>query len=152
MEITIDFAAYQKSGPVLTRAGRLAPLLHSVCPCSLCLDQKRKNWIKSFGKVPQEEAPQQQVEDYRLLPARLLGYDFTTKIWGQFYVNRVKDDVRPDQNSFDRLIFPRGSKAAKEELKTLVMYHGKYKSPIEDPVAGKGQGLVILLHGGTSLL
>ena len=84
-------------------------------------------------------------DDFVILGGYLVhAFSFRTKQWRELHVNDVIDvDFR--RKSFDRLVLREEYKLV---LKAMVAQHftqGEHK--FRDLVAGKGQGLNILLHG-----
>jgi hypothetical protein len=153
----IDFAAFEEYGPGCAEVGNLKPLKLDVCNCALCLDEGRqcKEWIQHFNMNDNSEIgndscnAEKRKQNYLLLPPRVLGYCLNSKIWGQFQVQRITDIEPPSPEDFDnKLVFPDDSEDVKQDLKTLVVQHGSTEGhTVADPIAGKGCGLVILLHG-----
>ncbi len=151
----VDFAAYKMYGPSAGSAvGDLLPRLVVPCTCKLCFVERTNcnQWMQDFGKKDGNDDTAEEKENYLLVPARALGYCLHRKIWAQFHVRRVNHINIPSSDAFSKeLIFHETLKAAKEDLKTLIEQHGK---PVEhmfgDPIAGKGCGLVVLLHGERS--
>ena len=151
-DIMIDFEAYKTYGPSAGAAvGQLSPRLVVPCKCKLCFDEttNSKQWMQDFGKKGAEDDTDEEKDNYLLLPARALGYCLHRKIWAQFHVTGVEDIATPSSDTFSKkLVFPESLETVKNDLKTLIEQHGK---PIEhyvgDPIAKKGCGLVVLLHG-----
>jgi len=76
------------------------------------------------------------------------GFSFQSKLWCQYHVDNLVD-VDFHKKSFDRLVLREDYKTI---LKAMVAQHftqGQHR--FQDLVAGKGQGLNILLHGLMSL-
>lgn len=103
-----------------------------------------------------KQAPDAEFEplQYMMCPPRVLGYVIERKMWAQLRVN----DVQPVKNenagdTFDKKL--QLEEDTKELIKNLVATHeqgkemknGKRTKGIQDVVQGKGDGLVILLHG-----
>lgn len=103
-----------------------------------------------------KQAPDAEFEpfQYMMCPPRVLGYVIERKMWAQLRV----DDVQPVKNenagdTFDKKL--QLEEDTKELIKNLVATHeqgkemknGKRTKGIQDVVQGKGDGLVILLHG-----
>ena len=115
--------------------------------------------MQGFGSVTDSGATEdlhshrsiEEDENYLLLPARVQGYCLKTKVWAQFHVNRIEDVEAVDpERIMKALVFPEESKSVKEDLRILVEQHGSEDPDlplIADPIAGKGSGLIILLHG-----
>lgn len=146
----IDFAAYQQYSPGGSSAlGSLEPVEGPACKCQLCLDDTCTKWMAKFDNEDKGNSSADEDINYLLLPARLLGYCFNTKVWAQFHVNRVQPIRKLDAGAeMKKLIFPEESEDVKEDLRILIEQHGNTKLPmIVDPIEGKGAGLVVLLHG-----
>ena len=89
-----------------------------------------------------------------MCPPRVLGYVIERKMWAQLQVDEVKP-VRNENASdtFDKKL--QLEEETKDIIKNLVTNHeqgkeeknGKRTKGIQDLVQGKGDGLVILLHG-----
>ncbi|KIP06048.1 hypothetical protein PHLGIDRAFT_119307 [Phlebiopsis gigantea 11061_1 CR5-6] len=73
----------------------------------------------------------------------LLGFNFGSKAWGGFAIDRVKEIVWSDE-IFHQLVL--GSKH-KQLIRGLITQHSAKTSLFDDIVAGKGKGLVGLLCG-----
>ncbi|KAK0634097.1 P-loop containing nucleoside triphosphate hydrolase protein, partial [Immersiella caudata] len=78
------------------------------------------------------------------LPPRIHAFDFGSKSWRLIRVDRITD-VTWNKEAFKRLVVP---EVTKELIQAAVMAHGYHLSPSPDIIAEKGQGLLILLHGG----
>lgn len=88
-------------------------------------------------------------EQYILCPPRLLGYSLKDKQWGQFQIDKLDDIPKePSLNSLSRLQLADGDRT-KEMLMAVVKGHGQTgnRLRVDDIVAHKGKGLVILLYG-----
>ena len=148
----IDFTAYKRYGPGGVGAiGELLPIDFVACKCQLCFDETANcaQWMQRFaGEDPDNESVAEN-SNYMLLPCRLLGYSFSTKVWAQFDMNKVGDiKIVDTEEMMGKLIFPEESESVKEDLRILIEQHGSARVPlIVDPIEGKGAGLVILLHG-----
>ncbi|KAK4040164.1 hypothetical protein C8A01DRAFT_35852 [Parachaetomium inaequale] len=79
-----------------------------------------------------------------LLPPQIHAFDFSTKSWKFIDVDRITD-VTWNKDAFKRLVLPTETK---ELIQAAVMAQGQLLSASPDIIAGKGQGLLILLHGG----
>lgn len=83
-----------------------------------------------------------------LCPFLIHAFSFRTKRWDVYHVD---DLAKPDfkKKSFDRLVL---REEYKRTLKAMVAQHfTQGKDSLNDLVAGKGQGLNILLHGMSAL-
>lgn len=112
--------------------------------------------MQRFAEKAAGNASPAEDNNYLLLPARLLGYCFNTKVWAQFHVDRVGPIDTPDADKADnmmrKLVFPEDSDSVKGDLKVLIEHHGSTSVPlVVDPIKGKGAGLVVLLHGKSDL-
>jgi hypothetical protein len=95
---------------------------------------------KAEGKKRRRLSPAQ----LQLCPPRVLGFAVSQKKFVQLLVKNVGDGVDKDKEQpFQDLEL---AKKTKDTLKKLVIEHAK-DSIIEDLIPGKGQGLVVLLHG-----
>ncbi|KAL8957512.1 MAG: hypothetical protein Q9193_005236 [Seirophora villosa] len=86
-------------------------------------------------------------EEYALLPPRLLGYVPAKRIFAQFAVKHLSpvEDRDKDQVWNSDLIL---NEDKKKMIRTLVENHAEMAHKrVPDIVEGKGNGLVILLHG-----
>lgn len=92
--------------------------------------------------------PQIQSANDILIPSRdRLGYHFQSKCWVELDVNKVRDiEKLKDDSAFKSLELP---KTQKELIGRLVSCHGVKNEDrsMRDLMKGKGNGLVILLHG-----
>lgn len=91
-------------------------------------------------------------EDKVLFPPNLQGFVLRTRKWATFDVDDIHDVTYP--SGFDKLVLPPGHD---KTVRALVARHAQIPSvkdtsshidsPSMDLVRGKGEGLVILLHG-----
>ncbi|KAJ9120897.1 hypothetical protein QFC22_002832 [Naganishia vaughanmartiniae] len=80
-----------------------------------------------------------------LLPASIHGFSFTLKRWGELLIDRLSS-VKWNPLAFDRLVIPQDYRRTIEAL--VDVHSGKLKGGlIQDVVKGKGDGLIIALHG-----
>lgn len=86
---------------------------------------------------------QQQLSDAELtiLPPSILGFDFQEKEWIRLNVDSV-EDITWNKGAFNRLVLPSKTKELIQALVTARI------SGMQDIISNKGNGLVILLHGG----
>ncbi|KAG8703777.1 hypothetical protein FRC09_003954 [Ceratobasidium sp. 395] len=79
-----------------------------------------------------------------LTPPSLYGWSFRAKIWGLIHVEHVEEIVFDDM-AFEQLVL---KKSYKKMIKALVETHaGKEEGLAKDLIAGKGGGMVMVLHG-----
>lgn len=83
-----------------------------------------------------------------LTPPTHLGWSFTAKAWGLILVEHLSDIVF-DELAFDQLVV---RPEYKKMIKALVETHaGQNDGLARDLVAGKGGGMVMVLHGKPGL-
>ncbi|KAI5816128.1 hypothetical protein BZA77DRAFT_387834 [Pyronema omphalodes] len=88
------------------------------------------------------------VEQLLICPPTIPGFSLGDKIYLHFAVDNIRDIVF-NKTAFDSLVLPEKKKSI---VKALVETHtknkqGKKKPGIDDIIKGKGQGLVVVLHG-----
>ena len=83
------------------------------------------------------------MSDYQALlcPARIRGFSLIEKQWGFFLVDKVRD-IKWSESVFEKLEM---DSSIKSKVQALVETH--YTDTFDDMIAGKGKGLVVLLHG-----
>ncbi|CAM1504720.1 Fc.00g023110.m01.CDS01 [Cosmosporella sp. VM-42] len=79
-----------------------------------------------------------------MMPPEIHAFDFATKTWKLIRTDRITD-VTWNKDAFKRLVIPAKNK---ELIEAAVTIHGSHLNMAPDIIAGKGQGLLILLHGG----
>ncbi|KAK3070748.1 hypothetical protein LTR53_009918 [Teratosphaeriaceae sp. CCFEE 6253] len=87
-----------------------------------------------------------EASDYDLLmtPSTVPGFSFGDKEWLEFTVSGIKD-IEYNDTAFDSLMLP---EKQKDIVRALVQSHKLDSAKaIDDVVAGKGKGLVSVLHG-----
>lgn len=118
------------------------------------------NLFWSRDEILESEEPPE--EFLYCLPPVIHGFDFTTKTWSQYFrgrsnvmaladwaigtlqVDRITD-VTWNKKAFSQLVAP---PETKELIQAVVSAHGERKNMGLDIIEGKGQGLLVLLHGG----
>jgi hypothetical protein len=109
-----------------------------------------KSWL-----APTTDVEEIEDDDRILLPPHVLGFVLRSRKWARFNI----DLIQPVKytSGFDALVLPDGHK---ETVRALVATHARTpvmpeKSPYTehsiDLVRGKGEGLVILLHGAPGM-
>jgi hypothetical protein len=90
--------------------------------------------------------------DIILLPSRVMGYSFRDRTFNAFNIDQL-EPIAQGSEGFDGLELPKGHQRMVEALvkehlikKEAYAKHGK-STPGMDIVAGKGKGLIMLLHG-----
>lgn len=80
-----------------------------------------------------------------LCPPRVFGFAIRTKVWVQLLVEYVEEiNQKSKEEPFNKLELDAKSK---EILKTLIVQHSKGMDLLDDIIPGKGDGLIVLLHG-----
>ncbi|CAM1509859.1 Fc.00g001940.m01.CDS01 [Cosmosporella sp. VM-42] len=98
--------------------------------------------IRSKELVEGKEPPEDDL--LACLPATIHAFDFSKKAWRLLRVDRISD-VTWNKAAFRRLVAP---DETKELIQAVVTAHGSRTAASPDIIEGKGQGLLILLHGG----
>jgi len=154
----IDFESYIRHGPnepipmgELTLADEDED---DECRCSLCTadggpkDNQKYDWDAHDG-IKAEFSKEQ----YMICPPRVLGYHLMEKKWVELLINDVQDIETPQiTNAFEKLQL---NPKKKDLIQELVRSHtndrirdkNNPRSQMNDLTKGKGEGLVILLHG-----
>ena len=79
-----------------------------------------------------------------LCPSQIAAFSFHSKEWSEYNVDDIFE-VDFNKKSFDRLVLRQDYKAL---LRAMVAQHlTQGENQFHDLIAGKGQGLNILLHG-----
>lgn len=136
--------SYQRLGDMKTKPVK-------VCDCILCdLNGLRKPFENSFKAGSPEPGEHDRI--YSLLPPRLHGYLPGHKKWGQVLVDSV--NVWNDETPLVAWNELSIAKKDKENIQAMVSAYfareangDQYFANIQDPIPGKGEGIVILLHG-----
>lgn len=107
------------------------------------VDQFEKN-VDDEDKVVDSE-PELEDADYMIASPVVLGWAFTEKLWLEFPVSTV-EEIKWNDKAFDSLVLPEDQKAI---VRALVESHtaNTDSDTIDDIIAGKGRGLVSVLHG-----
>jgi len=150
--VVLDVKSFQEleSGTVsLDPLKRLPPQMR-FCWCDLCsANGLRTEWEALWDRPKSLEYwDAKYAEFFALLPSRVIGFALKAMEWAQFLVRDISDiDYNRKEDVWDNLQMV-GNKS-KPTLKALVENHtsSTRKQRIKDLVAGKGAGLVILLHG-----
>lgn len=151
----VDFDSYFKYGPNVATVGNLMhfPFIDE-CNCQDCQDNPGKQ--KMSRRRFDSDAAQKdwEEEQYWLCPPRVLGYLLRDKKWAQLQVDKLQDIPKEDpEHSWERIVLPDGD-TTKRLVLDLVDGHKATKAEsdegglaVDDIVAKKGKGLVILLYG-----
>ncbi|MCJ1290409.1 hypothetical protein MMC34_001947 [Xylographa carneopallida] len=150
--VMVDFGSYVQHGPPYDYNPHMGDIKfvedEGTCQCTLCAANMalRASQKPHYGHAKNTDS----FEDtqYLICPPRVLGYHLNGKRWVELDVNLVSEiENLTDASSFRRLEL---NPVQKELIKKLVKNHasGTEKLPfMRDLMKGKGNGLVILLHG-----
>lgn len=132
-----------KKGSKLGRLGKYE--LDEVCICQSCRTLLNES-LGDLSKTKDGNRTSSLSERQRLVcPPRIFGFDVRQKLWAQLLVEPVREIDQEDKGqAFKKLVL---ASKTKELLKTLVLEHAKNQSPLDDLIPGKGNGLIVLLHG-----
>lgn len=150
----VDFSSYLQHGPPFAKFPPMGEVKFledddGTCKCGTCVsnDKLRENQKLHYDRVK----PDDQWEEIQFLicPPRVLGYHLKGKIWVELDVEKVAGIKNlKDSTSFESLELAKGQKSL---IKQLVACHASGKDnkdrSMTDLMQGKGNGLVILLHG-----
>ena len=151
----VDFESYFRYGPSVAHMGSLVAETDSPeCGCIECReDEDLKKLYRT--RFDEQECQQKAWEDeqYILCPPRVLGYILRDKQWAQLQVSLLHDIPEKDPNDSwtTRLKLPDGD-TTKDLILDLVKGHSPNTTQddnfqVDDIIARKGKGLVILLYG-----
>ena len=151
----VDFESYFSYGPVNAMLGSYELSADSdECQCLEC--QRSVVWDTVYRNRFDKEPHQQEweAEQYMLSPPRVLGYILHDKAWAQLQVTGLQDIPKQHlDHSWDRVKLADGEETKKMIL-NLVKGHGTADANddesnlvVDDIVAKKGKGLVMLLYG-----
>ncbi|MCJ1437027.1 hypothetical protein MMC27_006412 [Xylographa pallens] len=150
--VMVDFGSYVQHGPPYEYYPPMGDLEFTeddgTCQCALCAANMA---LRASQKPHYDHAKNTDgFEDtqYLICPPRVLGYHLNGKRWVELDVRLVSEiEHLTDASSFRQLEL---NPVQKELIKKLVKSHasGTEKTPfMRDLMKGKGNGLVILLHG-----
>ena len=150
--------------------GNKIPTMRPGCLCPRCRGSVVREW-KQDPMIDPAEAGKMFAEDesrLQLLPPRILGFALKEKVWGQFLIENVAKSIPKDDENREGP-FWKDLELEKESKELLWAFMQQHKvtaalsnfergnepnaevpevSPKSiDIIEGKGQGLVILLHG-----
>lgn len=87
-------------------------------------------------------------EQLLIASSTVVGFSFSEKLWLEFAISSI-GEIKWNTDAFDSLILPDSQKGI---VKAMVSSHAFHPSrSIDDIIAGKGKGLVAVLHGGPGL-
>lgn len=153
----VDYESYFHYGPASARVGSLRPEEdNEECGCEDCRENKglRARYRTRFDEEASQTDPWVE-EQYMLCPPRALGYILRDKQWAQLQVTSLDPIPKNDpNNSWSKRLKLADGEVTKDMILNLVNGHGRAKSAggdhvleVDDIVANKGKGLVILLYG-----
>ena len=114
-------------------------------------EEEKTMKVEQFEKTVDDEdkvvdtEPELEDDDYMIASPVVLGWAFTEKMWLEFPVATV-GEIKWNDKAFDSLVLPDDQKAI---VRALVESHtaNTDSDTIDDIIAGKGRGLVSVLHG-----
>ena len=150
--------------------GNRIPAMRPGCTCPVCRGSVVREWKQDPMIGPAEAGKRFAADETRLqlLPPRILGFALKEKVWGQFLVENVTKRITKDDESREGPFWKdlELEKESKELLWAFMQQHkvtatlsnfersigSNAEVPEVNPksidiIEGKGQGLVILLHG-----
>lgn len=153
----IDFESYFRYGPAFARIGALTPEDDiDECGCHDCRENTplREKLRTRFDEETHQKGAWHD-EQYMLCPPRVLGYILRDKQWAQLQVTSLRNIPRNDfRNSWSERLILKDGDVTKNIILNLVSSHGtkvegddNQELEVDDIVANKGKGLVILLYG-----
>lgn len=101
----------------------------------------------SQSEIVEEPASLICDEHFMICDHEVYGFSLTDKRWCAFNLDYLHD-VLYNAKAFDKLLLP---DEQKETLLALAKTHTDEKFQYDDFIAGKGRGLIILLHGDPGL-
>ena len=156
----VDFESYFRYGPSIAYVGALRPD-NDYSECA-CVDCRENEGLKAQYRTRfDDEAHQKgkwEDEQYLICPPRVLGYLLRDKQWAQLQVSLLGKipDNDPTNSWVTRLKLADGDET-KNMILDLVKGHGTSDPTrddgleVDDIIARKGKGLVILLYGTSAL-
>jgi hypothetical protein len=156
-EIIIDAAMCRRYSPSsYHRLGMMRSMPVKPCGCGLCDLHGLRGLFEESLKTGNLDVGK-HIEVYALLPPRLHGYLISRKEWGQVLIGTVTQYQEEHPGAaWNNLCL---SKQDKFNINAMVSAYFKREANenigaanIQDPTPGKGEGLVILLHGTSSEL
>ncbi|KAF2965660.1 hypothetical protein GQX73_g7926 [Xylaria multiplex] len=105
--------------------------------------QAEKRFMIDYEEVMDRDQPPSSTF-LACLPAHIHGYDLAEKTWKLIRVDRTTN-VTWNKSIFKQLVLPSRDK---ELIQAVVTAHGQEMSRTADIIGGKGQGVLLLLHGG----
>lgn len=152
--MVVDFLSYRQHGPSFVEYAPIGELVFSedgddTCTCGTCSSNEKLKHSQKMHYDRAKATDEWEGTQFLICPPRVLGYHLKGKKWVELDVDKVADIAKiKDRSSFQSLELKQSQKTLIEQL---VSGHasgatGKDRS-MKDLTAGKGNGLVILLHG-----
>ncbi|CCC08317.1 hypothetical protein SMACR_01865 [Sordaria macrospora] len=162
--VMVDYISYFQYGPSTKRLGGLESTGQSWmdCSCSDCAKNQAliTKFRMHFDKLSIQLREDWEEEQYLICPPRVLGYILKGKQWAQLQVTNLTEIPRSDDNNSwnKRLQLADDKKDGKTKSLLFDLVRSHISSSAEDRnqdrslevndiVAGKGKGLIILLYG-----
>lgn len=123
--------------------------ISSPCVCSNCATQRKDiiGPLTRFEKLRSKKGKRPELTDQQRLICcpRVFGFMVREKKWAQFRLENIREiDHKARSEAFQQLELDKDTKAM---LSNLVQQHSKSYTLINDLIPGKGNGLIVLLHG-----
>lgn len=151
----VDFLSYFQYADKIGRLGDLKPCGDDdECGCPSCKSNKALSKLLKFEYDGATGDGDFEPFQLMMCPPRVLGYVIEREMWAQLRVEGVKAvETVNGPDTFDEKL--KLDSDTKNMLRDLVTNHeegkqskgGKGTKGIQDVIQGKGDGLVILLHG-----
>ncbi|KAI9814172.1 MAG: hypothetical protein M1827_003338 [Pycnora praestabilis] len=128
--VIIDHDGYFNYANKSLKLGKQTPYIEP-CSCSGCVGL-RKEIIHDLPRTLDEIKRDKRLTEIQCLlcPPRVFGFGMRGKLWMQLLVDNLELDNK-----------------SKDILKTLILQHSRNVDSIDDIIPGKGDGLIVLLHG-----
>ena len=146
--VMVDHEAFYKYGSRPSKIGAENNI--STCLCKSCQTYMKDiiGTLPSQAEIRKSKGAKMLLTDVQcmLCPPRVLGFAMRVKLWVQMLVLRVRTiEPKTTGKAFESLEL---DKTNKRLLKTLVKEHSRNGSRlVDDLIPGKGNGLIVLLHG-----
>ncbi|KAL8948419.1 MAG: hypothetical protein Q9222_005397 [Ikaeria aurantiellina] len=152
--VMVDFGSYLQHGPDFSDYPPMGNIEYGeedngACRCDQCMqnDDLKTNQKLHYDGV--KSANDWEETQLMICPPRVLGYHLRSKRWMEFDVDNVKDIVKlKDSTAFRGLQLAKSQKTLIEQLVKTHASATDRDPTMRDHMQGKGNGLVILLHGG----
>jgi flagellar biosynthesis GTPase FlhF len=131
--------------PTLVRLKRLITFLQTRHRIMIDGDEYNTNYRSGRLEFAHDQLLSTELGEEHLLMCmdRVPGFSFTTKTWGYFHVNNIKD-VEYNSTAFHNLAL---AQEKKDLIEALVRSGQGSAMNYDDMIKGKGKGIIFLLHG-----